>query len=87
MLGNNIGPMFDNLPASLPHSRAGEAARAGRGRADALALAARGADHRRGRPQGYALEPGSASTAPANLPAPIVKALNEAFVEALAHPT
>ncbi|RYY68717.1 MAG: tripartite tricarboxylate transporter substrate binding protein, partial [Comamonadaceae bacterium] len=36
--------------------------------------------------KGYALDPWFGVYGPANLPAPIVKALNEAFVEALAMP-
>ncbi|MDH6592333.1 tripartite-type tricarboxylate transporter receptor subunit TctC [Variovorax sp. TBS-050B] len=86
MLGNNIGVMFDNLPASLPHIQAGKLralAVAGPARSPALpevpTMAEAGL-------KGYALEPWFGVYGPANLPAPVVKALNEAFVEALAQP-
>ena len=86
MLGNNIGLMFDNLPASLPHIQAGKLralAVAGPTRSPSLpevpTIAEAGL-------KGYALEPWFGVYGPANLPAPIVKALNEAFVEALAQP-
>ncbi|WP_062472727.1 Bug family tripartite tricarboxylate transporter substrate binding protein [Variovorax boronicumulans] len=86
MLGNTIGVMFDNLPASLPHIQAGKL----------RALAVAGATRSPSLPdvptmaeaglKGYALEPWFGVYGPAKLPAPIVKALNEAFVEALAMP-
>ncbi|MDQ0014861.1 tripartite-type tricarboxylate transporter receptor subunit TctC [Variovorax boronicumulans] len=86
MLGNNIGVMFDNLPASLPHIQAGKLralAVAGPARSPSLpdvpTMAEAGL-------KGYALDPWFGVYGPANLPAPIVKALNEAFVEALAMP-
>lgn len=86
MLGNNIGVMFDNLPASLPHIQAGKLralAVAGPARSPSLpdvpTMAEAGL-------KGYALEPWFGVYGPANLPAPVVKALNEAFVEALAMP-
>ena len=86
MLGNNIGLMFDNLPASLPHIQAGKLralAVAGPARSPSLpdvpTMAEAGL-------KGYALDPWFGVYGPANLPAPIVKALNEAFVEALAMP-
>ncbi len=86
MLGNNIGVMFDNLPASLPHIQAGKLralAVAGPARSPSLpevpTMAEAGL-------KGYALEPWFGVYGPANLPAPVVKALNEAFVEALAQP-
>ena len=86
MLGNNIGLMFDNLPASLPHIQAGKLralAVAGPTRSPSLpevpTIAEAGL-------KGYALEPWFGVYGPANLPAPIVKVLNEAFVEALAQP-
>ena len=86
MLGNTIGVMFDNLPASLPHIQAGKLralAVAGPARSPALpdvpTIAEAGL-------QGYALDPWFGVYGPAHLPAPIVKALNQAFVEALALP-
>lgn len=86
MLGNTIGVMFDNLPASLPHIQAGKLralAVAGPARSSALpdvpTIAEAGL-------AGYALDPWFGVYGPANLPAPIVKALNEAIVEALAMP-
>ncbi|MGJ7544896.1 Bug family tripartite tricarboxylate transporter substrate binding protein [Variovorax sp. LT1R16] len=86
MLGNTIGVMFDNLPASLPHIQAGKLralAVAGPARSPALpnvpTIAEAGL-------KGYALDPWFGVYGPANLPAPIVKALNQAFVEALALP-
>ena len=86
MLGNTIGVMFDNLPASLPHIQAGKLralAVAGSTRSPSLpdvpTMAEAGL-------KGYALEPWFGVYGPAKLPAPIVKALNEAFVEALAMP-
>jgi tripartite-type tricarboxylate transporter receptor subunit TctC len=86
MLGNNIGVMFDNLPASLPHIQAGKLralAVAGSSRSPSLpdvpTMAEAGL-------KGYALEPWFGVYGPAKLPASVVKALNEAFVEALAMP-
>ena len=86
MLGNTIGVMFDNLPASLPHIQAGKLralAVAGPARSPSLpnvpTIAEAGL-------KGYALDPWFGVYAPANLPAPIVKALNDAFTEALALP-
>jgi tripartite-type tricarboxylate transporter receptor subunit TctC len=86
MLGNTIGVMFDNLPASLPHIQAGKLralAVAGPARSPSLpdvpTIAEAGL-------KGYALDPWFGVYAPANLPAPIVKALNDAFTEALAMP-
>ncbi|MDM0091115.1 MULTISPECIES: tripartite tricarboxylate transporter substrate binding protein [unclassified Variovorax] len=86
MLGNTIGVMFDNLPASLPHIQAGKLralAVAGPARSPALpnvpTIAEAGL-------KGYALDPWFGVYGPAHLPAPIVKALNQAFVEALALP-
>ncbi|MFJ4288709.1 Bug family tripartite tricarboxylate transporter substrate binding protein [Cupriavidus sp. NPDC089707] len=84
MLGGHISVMFDNLPASLPHIQAGKLralAVAGKQRAPSLpdvpTLAEAGL-------QGYAVEPWFGVYGPANLPAPVVQALNSAFVEALA---
>jgi tripartite-type tricarboxylate transporter receptor subunit TctC len=86
MLGNTIGVMFDNLPASLPHIQAGKLralAVAGPARSPSLpdvpTIAEAGL-------KGYALDPWFGVYGPANLPAPIVKALNDAFTEALALP-
>ncbi|MFS8975945.1 tripartite tricarboxylate transporter substrate binding protein [Cupriavidus necator] len=86
MLGGHITVMFDNLPASLPHIQAGKLralAVAGKQRAPSLpdvpTLAEAGL-------QGYAVEPWFGVYGPANLPAPVVQALNAAFVEALARP-
>jgi tripartite-type tricarboxylate transporter receptor subunit TctC len=86
MLGNTIGVMFDNLPASLPHIQAGKLralAVAGPARSPSLpdvpTIAEAGL-------KGYALDPWFGVYGPAHLPAPIVKALNEAFTEALALP-
>lgn len=86
MLGNTIGVMFDNLPASLPHIQAGKLralAVAGPARSPSLpdvpTIAETGL-------KGYALDPWFGVYGPANLPAPIVKALNDAFTEALALP-
>jgi tripartite-type tricarboxylate transporter receptor subunit TctC len=86
MLGNNIGLMFDNLPASLPHIQAGKLralAVAGPTRSPSLpdvpTMAEAGL-------KGYSLDPWFGVYGPAKMPAPIVKALNEAFVEALAMP-
>ena len=86
MLGNTIGVMFDNLPASLPHIQAGRLralAVAGPARSTALpdvpTMAEAGL-------RGYALDPWFGVYGPANLPAPVVRILNEAIVEALAMP-
>jgi tripartite-type tricarboxylate transporter receptor subunit TctC len=86
MLGNNIGLMFDNLPASLPHIQSGKLralAVAGPTRSPSLpdvpTMAEAGL-------KGYSLDPWFGVYGPAKMPAPIVKALNEAFVEALAMP-
>ena len=86
MLGQTIGLMFDNLPASLPHIQAGKLralAVAGPVRSPSLpnvpTMAEAGL-------KGYALDPWFGVYGPAGLPAPVVKALNEAFVEALAQP-
>lgn len=86
MLGGHVPVMFDNLPASLPHIQAGKLralAVAGSSRAPSLpnvpTLAEAGL-------AGYSVEPWFGVYGPANLPAPVVQALNAAFVEALAHP-
>jgi tripartite-type tricarboxylate transporter receptor subunit TctC len=86
MLGNNIGVMFDNLPASLPHIQAGKLralAVAGPARSPSLPNVPTMAEA--GLP-GYALDPWFGVYGPAGMPAPVVKALNQAFVEALAMP-
>ncbi|MGI4777866.1 MAG: Bug family tripartite tricarboxylate transporter substrate binding protein [Janthinobacterium lividum] len=86
LLGNTIGVMFDNLPASLPHIQAGKLralAVAGPARSpalpDVLTIAEAGL-------AGYALDPWFGVYGPANLPASIVNTLDEAIVEALAMP-
>ena len=86
LLGNTVGAMFDNLPASLPHIQAGKLralAVAGPQRSPALpgvpTLAEAGLP-------GYALEPWFGVYGPAGMPAPIVQALNAAINEALALP-
>lgn len=86
MLGNTVGVMFDNLPASLPHIQAGKLralAVAGPARSPSLpdvpTIAETGL-------KGYSLDPWFGVYGPAHLPAPIVKALNDAFTEALALP-
>lgn len=83
MLGGHVQVMFDNLPASLPHIQGGKLralAVAGKSRSPALpnvpTLAEAGL-------AGYAVEPWFGVYGPAGLPAPVVQALNAAFVEAL----
>jgi len=86
LLGNTVGVMFDNLPASLPHIQSG--------RLRALAVA--GAQRSPSLPNvptmaeaglaGYALEPWFGVYGPANLPPAVVATLNQAIVEALAQP-
>ena len=86
LLGNTVGVMFDNLPASLPHIQSG--------RLRALAVA--GAQRSPSLPNvptmaeaglaGYALEPWFGVYGPANLPPAVVATLNQAIVEALALP-
>lgn len=86
MLGGTIGVMFDNLPASLPHIQSGKLralAVAGPVRSPSLPAVPTMAEAGL---KGYALDPWFGVYGPANLPAPIVKALNAAFVEALAMP-
>jgi tripartite-type tricarboxylate transporter receptor subunit TctC len=85
LLGGHINVMFDNLPASLPHIQAGKLralAVAGKTRAPSLpdvpTLAEAGLE-------GYAVEPWFGVYGPAGLPAPVLQALNAAFVEALAN--
>jgi len=83
MLGGHIAVMFDNLPASLPHIQAGKLralAVAGKSRSPSLRNVPTLAEA--GLP-GYAIEPWFGVYGPANLPAPVVQALNAAFVEAL----
>jgi len=86
MLGGHLQVMFDNLPASLPHIQAGKLralAVAGKTRSPSLpnvpTLAEAGL-------AGYSVEPWFGVYGPANLPAPVVQALNAAFAEALARP-
>jgi tripartite-type tricarboxylate transporter receptor subunit TctC len=86
MLGGHIQVMFDNLPASLPHIQAGKLralAVAGKTRSPSLPNVPTLAEA--GLP-GYAVDPWFGVYGPANLPAPVVQALNAAFVEALARP-
>ena len=86
MLGGHLQVMFDNLPASLPHIQAGKLralAVAGKTRSPSLPNVPTLAEA--GLP-GYAVEPWFGVYGPANLPAPVVQALNAAFVEALARP-
>nr|WP_316641182.1 tripartite tricarboxylate transporter substrate binding protein [uncultured Roseateles sp.] len=86
LLGGHVGLMFDNLPASLPHIQ--------QGKLRALAVAGKARSHslpnvptlaEAGLP-GYAVEPWFGVYGPAGLPVPVLKALNQAFVEALAQP-
>ena len=86
MLGGHLGLMFDNLPASLPHIQQGKLralAVAGKSRSPSLpnvpTLAEAGL-------AGYAVDPWFGVYGPAGLPAPVLKVLNQAFVEALAAP-
>ena len=86
MLGNTIGVMFDNLPASLPHIQSGKLralAVAGKARSPSLPNVPTLAEA--GLP-GYAVDPWFGVYGPANLPEAVLKALNQAFVEALALP-
>lgn len=86
MLGGHLGLMFDNLPASLPHIQQGKLralAVAGKARSPSLPNVPTLAEA--GLP-GYAVDPWFGVYGPAGLPAPVLKALNQAFVEALALP-
>ena len=86
MLGNTIGVMFDNLPASLPHIQSGKLralAVAGKARSPSLPNVPTLAEA--GLP-GYAIDPWFGVYGPANLPEAVLKALNQAFAEALALP-
>jgi tripartite-type tricarboxylate transporter receptor subunit TctC len=86
LLGNNVGVMFDNLPASLPHIQSGRLralAVAGPQRSPSLPNVPTMAEV--GLP-GYALEPWFGVYGPAGLPASVVAVLNQAIVEALAQP-
>ncbi len=86
LMGNTIGVMFDNLPASLPHIQAGKL----------RALAVAGPQRSPALPQvptlaeaglaGYALEPWFGVYGPAGMPAATVQALNRAINDALALP-
>ena len=83
MLGGQLGVMFDNLPASLPHITDGKLtalAVAGATRAPSLPAVPTIAEAGLA---GYAVEPWFAVYGPAGLPAPIVATLNAAFVAAL----
>jgi tripartite-type tricarboxylate transporter receptor subunit TctC len=86
MLGGHLPVMFDNLPASLQHIQAGKLralAVAGKARSASLpdvpTMAEAGI-------AGYEVDPWFGVFGPAGLPRPVVQALNEAFVEALAQP-
>ena len=86
LLGNTVGVMFDNLPASLPHIQSGRLralAVAGPQRSPSLPNVPTMAEA--GLP-GYALEPWFGVYGPAGLPASVVAVLNQAIVEALAQP-
>ncbi|TEA74145.1 Bug family tripartite tricarboxylate transporter substrate binding protein [Allopusillimonas ginsengisoli] len=84
MMGGQIQVMFDNLPASLPHIKAGKL----------KALAVAGAKRNPQLPdvptiaeagvQGYAVDPWFALYGPAGMSADAVSKLNQAFGEALA---
>lgn len=83
LLGGHVALMFDNLPASLPHIQSGKLralAVAGKTRSASLPQVPTLAEA--GLP-GYAVDPWFGVYGPANLPAPVQKALNHAFVEAL----
>ncbi|HEY3047349.1 MAG TPA: tripartite tricarboxylate transporter substrate binding protein [Polaromonas sp.] len=86
MLGGHLPVMFDNLPASLPHIKAGKLralAVAGKTRSPSLpdvpTLAEAGI-------AGYEVDPWFGVFGPAGMPRAVVQALNEAFAEALAQP-
>ncbi|BAT60175.1 tripartite tricarboxylate transporter family receptor [Variibacter gotjawalensis] len=83
MLGGHLGAMFDNLPASLPHIKAGKLtalAVASSARSPALPDVPTVAEA--GLP-GYAVEPWFGVYGPAKMPPAVTAALNAAFVEAL----
>lgn len=83
ILGGTITVMFDNLPASLPHIKAGKL----------TALAVAGSKRNPQLPDiptiqeagvaGYAVDPWFALYGPANMPAEVVAKLNKAFTKAL----
>jgi tripartite-type tricarboxylate transporter receptor subunit TctC len=86
MIGGHLPAMFDNLPASLPHIQAGTLrplAVAGKRRSPSLpgvpTIAEAGL-------AGYEVDPWFGVYGPAGMDARVVKALNEALVEALAMP-
>ena len=86
MLGGQLEVMFDNLPASLPHIKAGKLralAVAGPSRSpqlpDVPTIAETGL-------KGYGIEPWFAVYGPAKLSPDIVETLNRAFTAALADP-
>ena len=86
MLGGHLGAMFDNLPASLPHIKAGKLtalAVAGPRRSPSLpdvpTIAEAGLS-------GYAVEPWFGVYGPARMAPDLVAALNGAFAGALATP-
>lgn len=83
LLGGQINVMFDNLPASLPHIKAGKL----------TALAVAGSQRNPQLPDvptiqeagvsGYAVDPWFALYGPAGIPADVVAKLNAAFTDAL----
>jgi tripartite-type tricarboxylate transporter receptor subunit TctC len=86
MIGGHLPAMFDNLPASLPHIQAGKLkplAVAGKNRSPSLpdvpTMAEAGL-------AGYEVDPWFGVYGPAGMDPKVVRALNEAFVEALAMP-
>ncbi len=86
LLGGHLPVMFDNLPASLPHIQAGKLrplAVAGKRRSPSLPDVPTMAEA--GLP-GYEVDPWFGVYGPAGMDARVVKALNDAFVEALAQP-
>jgi tripartite-type tricarboxylate transporter receptor subunit TctC len=86
VMGGHLPAMFDNLPASLPHIQGGKLkalAVAGKRRSPSLpdvpTIAEAGL-------AGYEVDPWFGVYGPAGMDARIVKALNDALVEALAQP-
>jgi tripartite-type tricarboxylate transporter receptor subunit TctC len=86
LLGGQVPVMYADLVAALPHIQSGKLralAVAGKARSASLpnvpTLAEAGL-------AGYAVDPWFGVYGPANVPAPVLKALNQAFVEALALP-
>ncbi len=86
LLGGHIQVMFDNLPAFAAHIQAGQAAARWRWPARPARRRFQRAHAGRGRPARLRRGTVVRHYGPANLPAPVVQALNAAFVEALARP-